>query len=63
MTEVVAVDEGVTEDVPDLLGVTEEEAVPEFVAVPEPVSVTEGVTEGVPDLLGVTEEEVVPEFV
>jgi hypothetical protein len=57
------VDEGVTEGVPDLLPVTEEEVVPEFVAVPEPVSVDEGVTDGVPDLLGVTEEEVVPEFV
>ena len=56
-------DEGVTEGVPDLLPVTEEEVVPEFVAVPEPVSVDEGVTDGVPDLLGVTEEEVVPEFV
>ena len=63
MPEVVAVDEGVTEDVPDLLGVTEEEAVTEFVAVPEPVTVTEGDTDGVPDLLGVTEDEVVPEFV
>ena len=31
MPEVVAVDEGVTEGVPDLLGVTEEEVVPEFV--------------------------------
>lgn len=56
-------DEGVTEGVPDLLGVTEEDGVSEFVAVPEPVSVDEGVTEGVPDLLGVTEEEGVPEFV
>lgn len=31
MPEPVSVDEGVTDGVPDLLGVTEEEVVPEFV--------------------------------